>query len=306
MNPSNEFRSSRLCTLAVALLTLATLTVMFLPAPTLAQGTTGGLEGIVTDEGSGEPLKGVVVMLLNADGRPLMIGAYTDAEGKYTIPNVPPGMYQLRTMLRTFSASTIEEVLVTVGLTKEYNFQLAEAPPTGRIQGSVTDASTGEPIAAANVFVLELDGTATRQGAFSNDQGEYIIINVPEGRFLLRAVMPNYKTVEVEQLLVTARTTTRQLFQMEPTARGTIRGTVVDDDTGEAIAAVNIFVLKSDGTFTNLGAFTDAEGAFTIINVPAGTYQLRAMMVGYDAAEVKDLLVTSGVETAQNFRLKRR
>ncbi len=231
MNPSKDHRTARHCMLAVALLTFATLTMMSLPAPTLAQGTTGGLEGTVIDKGSSDPLKGVVVMLLNADGRPLMVGAYTDAEGKYSIPNVSPGLFQLRTMLRRFSASTIEEVIVTVGLTKEYNFQLEEAPPTGSIRGKVTDSSTGEPIAAVNVFVLELDGTATRQGAFSNAQGEYVIINVPEGRFLLRAVMPNYKTVEVEELLVTADTTTQQHFQMEPTGTGTIRGTVADDET---------------------------------------------------------------------------
>ncbi|MFC1500339.1 carboxypeptidase regulatory-like domain-containing protein [Candidatus Zixiibacteriota bacterium] len=221
MNPFRNRQSARYALLVAAFLALTSLAVLALPATILAQGRTGDIEGTVIDSESGEPLMGVIVSLHDANGRPTMIGAYTDADGKYAIPNVPPGQFQLRTRLPHYSAVTIEEVIITVGYTTEKHFQLEKAPPTGVIRGKVTDRVTGEPIAAANIFVLELDGTATRQGAFSNADGEYVIINVPEGRYLLRAVMLKYKTVEVEELLVIAGTTTQQHFQLEPTGTGT-------------------------------------------------------------------------------------
>lgn len=88
---------------------------------------------------------------------------------------------------------------------------------SGTIRGKVTDGTTGDPLAAVNVFVLETDGTATTMGAFTNADGDYVIINVPPGRYMLRATMVGYKTTEVPQLLVTVGVSTQQSFQLEPT-----------------------------------------------------------------------------------------
>ena len=88
---------------------------------------------------------------------------------------------------------------------------------TGTIRGKVLDQATGEPLAAVNVFVLETDGTATTMGSFTNAEGEYVIINVTPGRFILRATMMGYKTHEVTELLVTVGVSTVQDFQLEAT-----------------------------------------------------------------------------------------
>ena len=88
---------------------------------------------------------------------------------------------------------------------------------TGTIRGKVIDQATSEPLAAVNVFVLETDGTATTMGAFTNAEGDYVIINVPPGRYILRATMMGYKTFEVQNLLVTVGVSTRQDFQLEAT-----------------------------------------------------------------------------------------
>jgi len=85
---------------------------------------------------------------------------------------------------------------------------------------------------------------------------------------------------------------------------GTIRGKIIDGTTGEPLAAVNVFVLQSDGTATTMGAFANAEGEYVIINVPPGVYMLRTSMVSYAAMEVQELLVTVGVSTTHNFELR--
>ena len=88
---------------------------------------------------------------------------------------------------------------------------------TGTIRGKVTDATTGDPLAAVNVFVLETDGTMTTMGQFTNADGDYVIINVPPGMYMIRATMVGYKTTEVSELLVTVGVSTSQNFQLEPT-----------------------------------------------------------------------------------------
>ena len=49
---------------------------------------------------------------------------------------------------------------------------------------------------------------------------------------------------------------------------GTIRGSVTNQETSEPIAALAVGLFKPDGTPTMVGAFTNAEGEHTIINVP--------------------------------------
>lgn len=112
---------------------------------------------------------------------------------------------------RLMGAFTVMLALVTLSST------VWAQGTTGTIRGKVTDSNTGDPLAAVNVFVLETDGTATTMGAFTNADGDYVIINVPPGMYMLRATMVGYKTTEVEDLLVMVGVSTAQSFQLEPT-----------------------------------------------------------------------------------------
>lgn len=57
---------------------------------------------------------------------------------------------------------------------------------------------------------------------------------------------------------------------------GKIAGFITDAKTGEPLPGVNV-VLKG----TSMGAATDIEGYYVILNVPPGTYTLEASFVGY-------------------------
>ena len=57
---------------------------------------------------------------------------------------------------------------------------------------------------------------------------------------------------------------------------GTLTGTVTDASSGETIPGVNVLLMESQR-----GSATDAQGSFTIENIPYGTYQLRVTYVGY-------------------------
>ena len=63
---------------------------------------------------------------------------------------------------------------------------------------------------------------------------------------------------------------------------GKVDGTIVDSQSNEPLPGVNVVI---EGTI--LGAATDEDGYFFVINVPPGTYNLKASMVGY-ATETKE------------------
>src|ERR1043165_5131645 len=69
---------------------------------------------------------------------------------------------------------------------------------------------------------------------------------------------------------------------------GKIAGRVVDNSTHQALVSVNVVVVG-----TTLGAGTDVEGYFTIINVPPGNYDVEFRLIGYRPYAVKGVRVTT-------------
>jgi len=80
---------------------------------------------------------------------------------------------------------------------------------------------------------------------------------------------------------------------------GKIAGKVVDKKTGKPLPGVNIII---DGT--SMGAATDEAGHYFIINIPVGTYSLRASMIGYEILVKKSVLVQPDFTTLVNFELQ--
>lgn len=80
---------------------------------------------------------------------------------------------------------------------------------------------------------------------------------------------------------------------------GTIRGQVTDKKTGDPLPGVNVII---EGT--NMGAATDKNGNYMIINVPVGEYTLTASMIGYKKFKVEQLRVIRDQTTWLNIKLE--
>ncbi len=55
---------------------------------------------------------------------------------------------------------------------------------------------------------------------------------------------------------------------------------------------------------TTLGAVTDLDGYFTILNIPPGTYRVQFSFVGYGSVAVENVLITTNTTTTQNAELQ--
>lgn len=80
---------------------------------------------------------------------------------------------------------------------------------------------------------------------------------------------------------------------------GKISGYVTDMGTGEPLIGCNVLI---GGTY--LGAATSLNGDFVILNVPPGTYTLRATMIGYTTVEIEGVLVAIDLTTNVNIEMK--
>jgi len=85
----------------------------------------------------------------------------------------------------------------------------ANAGTTGKITGTVIDGQSGAPLVGCNI-VLE----GTYQGAASDMNGNYMILNVSPGTYRLKAQMIGYQTKVVEGVEVSIDLTTTINFEM--------------------------------------------------------------------------------------------
>jgi outer membrane receptor protein involved in Fe transport len=82
-------------------------------------------------------------------------------------------------------------------------------------------------------------------------------------------------------------------------AAGKIAGQVVDQSTGEPLPGVNVVIQD-----TKLGAATDEEGFYFILNIPPGTYNVQAIIVGYAKLVQENVKVNVNQTTTLNFKMK--
>jgi TonB-linked SusC/RagA family outer membrane protein len=82
-------------------------------------------------------------------------------------------------------------------------------------------------------------------------------------------------------------------------ALGRIQGTVTSE-TGQPVAGVNVLIQG-----TGLGILTGTDGRYAIADVPAGSHEVRASLIGYGDVR-RQVTVASGQTVTADFRLETR
>jgi outer membrane receptor protein involved in Fe transport len=79
---------------------------------------------------------------------------------------------------------------------------------------------------------------------------------------------------------------------------GKIAGKVLDSQAGEPLVGANVMLVG-----TTLGASSDVEGEYFILNIPPGTYAVKASAVGFSPVTVEAIRVTADQTTRVPFSL---
>jgi hypothetical protein len=177
----------------------------------------------------------------------------------------------------------------------------------GILSGTVENRVTGAPVVSVQVYVPEI-----KIGALTNNQGRFIILNVPQGDH--EVVFEHADLGKTTARVVWADATPGQgpgVMRSSPSPEtggqvggqalphppttgpdgspvGIVTGVVVDAATGERVESAQVYFPE-----LSIGALTNPQGRFVILNVPLGTHTLRVEKVGMDRAE-KEITVEEG------------
>ena len=86
-------------------------------------------------------------------------------------------------------------------------FPMVLSAQVGKLSGTVTDETTGEPLIGANILV---DGYS--RGAATDVDGGYVILNVPIGKITLVVSYMGYNKLTIENILIRSDETTMKFF----------------------------------------------------------------------------------------------
>jgi hypothetical protein len=79
---------------------------------------------------------------------------------------------------------------------------------------------------------------------------------------------------------------------------GKLNGKIIDAQTKEPLIGANVVVVN-----TNLGAASNVNGEYFILNIPPGTYNIKVSYVGYTPKLVTDVRIVAGITFELNVEL---
>ena len=277
---------------------------------------TGTIAGKVVDT-QGNPLEGFAVRAQIGSLQPQPIifgGALSQRDGSYQIIGLNTGIYDLEIavpgwtsrLLRTTSEGVNDFNNVTSFVSIGNDFTATKLPP-GSISGKVTELDGTTPIVRATVTakivadeqgnpIVLPPGIPSTYTTTTGGDGTYRIEGLPNATYEVTASAPQHSSVTKTGVVVRpGQETTGVDFQL-PGEPGTINGQVVDAVTNQGIPNALVEVLSGDNVIKT--ATTDAQGNFTISEVPVGTYAVRASAPNYKPNTVTGVQVpTAGTVT---------
>jgi hypothetical protein len=239
-----------------------------------AQGTTGKIEGTVTDP-NGQPVAGAQVIIVGTAA-----GAVTSSTGYYFINNVPAGVYTLRAQMIAFSPTETQNVRVLADQTLTVNFGLKRAVELGAITVTVQqnpivprDQVTSKAIVTGTVVNdMPVDNVravlALQPGVVESGKGEGLSIR--GGRAGEAAVYVDGALVQSENLGGSRLTVGTNSLEEASLTSGALGA-----EFGDAQSGVISYVTKAGGTKLSGAASYETDQPFG-----------NSISVGYNRAEL--------------------
>ncbi|PDV98008.1 clostripain-related cysteine peptidase [Candidatus Chloroploca asiatica] len=206
--------------------------------------------------------------------------ATTDSTGVYTLADVPYGTHVLTPTLAGYTFTPTTRTISVTEALRNQNFAATRLtfPVTGRV--------TVDGVGLADVVIT--DGT---RSATTDSTGAYTLADVPYGTHGLSAMRAGYtftpaiRTVMVTEALAGQNfAATRLTFPV--TGRVTVDGVGLAD------------VVITDGTRT---ATTDSTGAYTLAELPYGSYVLTPTLAGYTFTPAQRTVLVRQALGGQDF-----
>ncbi len=269
-------RISRFVQHGVAVLTALLVTVAS-GSTAHAAAATGTVDGLLTTAAGG-PAGSVSVAVYTAVGSEYLAGGNTDADGRYSIPDVPVGRVKVlfqpsfdQWAPRQTDYAKATAYTVAAGRTTTVDDQLL---PSGTVSGRLVDPA-GAALAYAEV-TAQLVGNDTWVSTFTAEDGRYSLEVLPGDYtigFKYSAVQqwaPAALTIkDAQRFTVTVGSTVTVDETLLPT--GSITGSYVDA-AGKRVTEVEVGLWRDGERLAS--AYPEENGTFTLDRVLPGAYKM--------------------------------
>lgn len=263
--------------------------------------------GTVTNRDSGEPIANAVI---SATGDETTIEATTDDSGAYVIAAAPEGGYSVSITSSGYPVYT-EEIDVTGDIAWEV---FLRAPPS-TIKGHVSgDGPPGTRLpVGSSVRVIDMDsvGTPVRAVATSrvDSTGAYVIDGLAPGRYRVEAIASGYQSSQV--IVELSGGNARELdFGLSVNGSSLFMTLTSSTYNHVAVADTTLRIQGVGGTTSegvSLESVTDQSGLASIVNIPAGAYDVwtpgPVLKSGSDSADLYPLHRTLTVGSSETLTL---
>ncbi|MDP8206247.1 MAG: carboxypeptidase regulatory-like domain-containing protein, partial [Candidatus Electryonea clarkiae] len=218
-------------------------------------------------------------------------GTTTDEDGYWAIPLQEQGEYAVLAMADHYYEFR-DDVEVIAG---DNNFEW-DLIPLATISGTITDSETDLPVEGAEISY------DTLYSAVSDENGEYLIIDVRAGEYQVTIETEGYFDFEEDAVEVEERENIID-FAIDILS-ATLSGAVRDELTEELLFGVTVTVIDEATGETMYEVLTDEAGEYTTGTLHDGeSFLVTATMAGYAPSDDEEVPIRWNRENVQDFVL---
>lgn len=253
----------------------------------------GTIAGKVVDVQNQEPIIGANVVIQGTS-----VGAASDLDGNFTIPNVKPGTYVIVVSFVTYKTQTITDVVVQSGMKTTLGISLAE--DVAELQAVVVEATREintdvSLLSAIRESKLVVSGISSEQITRSQDRdAAQVVRRVPgvtiqDNRFVVvRGLAPRYSNVILNGVLAPSTEADSRAFSFDMVPSGALDRMLIYKSgaaelPGDFAGAVVQVTTKSsfESNFTNFSLST-AYRAGTTFTTQQSQQRSATEFIGFD------------------------
>jgi large repetitive protein len=236
---------------------------------------------------------------------------FVTSDGKYEFKEMKPGPYTITVQRGQANSGGSLQTLYTARLDLQEDTVYDISLPTMSIEGRITDAVTGDPLAGAQAYIVRASDPQTAENIVKSGQwtfvsestdsdGFYKIKDIQEGDFTLLAKHKDYSYKTLSMNLVEGETKKDINFALDPGL--SIKGTAIVKKTNTPVTRLFIHLIDSRNmTIMNEFVTIDSSGEYTIPGLQAGDYTINAYPTGAAPIYRISFTVSSGKENILNL-----